>query len=123
MIMNGDLPLTSTDLSALDFDDSGLIPVVVQDEDSKEVLMVAWTNADALAKTFETGRMHYWSRSRGELWEKGATSKNIQILRTIHVDCDGDTLLAVVKQTGSGACHKGAWSCFAKALQGMSSED
>jgi phosphoribosyl-AMP cyclohydrolase / phosphoribosyl-ATP pyrophosphohydrolase len=99
------------DLDRLRFDEAGLIPVVVQEERSNVVLMVAWANREALALTLETGAMHYWSRSRSELWRKGATSGNTQALVSLHADCDADTLLARVRQTGP-ACHTGATSCF-----------
>lgn len=104
-------------LKAARFDAQGLIPVVVQDVASRDVLMHAWMSREALAETLETGRMCYWSRSRGELWRKGDTSGHVQHWEALYLDCDGDTLLAVVKQTGV-ACHTGEWSCFFKPLQG-----
>ena len=93
------------------YDASGLVPVVVQQWDSGEVLMVAWMDAEALRRTRETGRATYWSRSRGEYWVKGETSGNAQEVREIRVDCDGDTLLLLVDQTGV-ACHTGERTCF-----------
>lgn len=99
----------------LRFDERGLIPCVVQQEGTGEVLMVAWMNAESLAKTLETGTTWFWSRSRGELWNKGATSGNTQQLRRILVDCDADTLLAVVDSPGP-ACHTGNRSCFYREL-------
>lgn len=93
------------------YDADGLVPVVVQQWDSGEVLMVAWMDAEALRRTQETGRATYWSRSRGEYWVKGETSGNPQAVREIRVDCDGDTLLLLVDQTGV-ACHTGARTCF-----------
>ncbi len=99
------------DLDTLRFDDQGLIPVVAQDADSGAVLMVAWASRDALEATLRTGAMHYWSRSRGELWRKGATSGHAQALLSLHADCDGDTLLARVRQEGP-ACHTGEATCF-----------
>ena len=94
------------------YDADGLVPVVVQQWDSGEVLMVAWMNAEALRRTQETGRATYWSRSRQEYWVKGETSGNPQAVREIRVDCDGDTLLFRVEQEGGGACHTGEYSCF-----------
>ncbi|MFZ8979894.1 MAG: phosphoribosyl-AMP cyclohydrolase [Candidatus Nanopelagicales bacterium] len=93
------------------YDADGLVPVVVQQWDSGEVLMVAWMNAEALRRTQETGRATYWSRSRQEYWVKGETSGNPQAVREIRVDCDGDTLLLLVDQTGV-ACHTGSRTCF-----------
>jgi phosphoribosyl-ATP pyrophosphohydrolase/phosphoribosyl-AMP cyclohydrolase len=93
------------------FDDRGLIPVVIQDWTSGEVLTLAYANAEALARTRETGELHLWSRSRGELWHKGATSGNVQKVRALRLDCDGDALLALVEPAGP-ACHTGARTCF-----------
>ena len=93
------------------FDDRGLVPVVAQDARTGEVLMLAWANADALARTRETGRATYWSRSRAEYWRKGDTSGNVQHVREVRIDCDGDALLVVVDQVGP-ACHTGAHTCF-----------
>lgn len=100
----------------LKFDDRGLITTVVQDANTQAVLMVAWANAEALARTVETGEAHFWSRSRGELWHKGATSGNTMKIREIRVDCDADTLLYVVDPAGP-ACHTGAYSCFFRELE------
>lgn len=93
------------------YDDRGLVPVVVQQWDTGEVLMVAWMDAEALRRTRDTGRATYWSRSRQEYWVKGETSGNLQDVREIRVDCDGDTLLLLVDQHGV-ACHTGARTCF-----------
>ena len=93
------------------YDDRGLVPVVVQQWDTGEVLMVAWMDAEALRRTRDTGRATYWSRSRQEYWVKGETSGNLQDVREIRVDCDGDTLLLLVDQHGA-ACHTGARTCF-----------
>jgi len=101
----------------LDFGDDGLVPVVAQDADSGEVLMLAYATREAVARTRETGRAHYYSRSRDELWEKGATSGNTQSVDEVRVDCDGDALLYRVRQAG-GACHTGFRSCFHRALDG-----
>ena len=99
----------------LAFDERGLIPAVVQDATTGEVVMVAWMNAEALQLTQETGEAHFWSRSRQELWHKGATSGNVQYVREIWVDCDADVLLLKVKPAGP-ACHTGKRSCFYRRL-------
>ncbi|MEX2295529.1 MAG: bifunctional phosphoribosyl-AMP cyclohydrolase/phosphoribosyl-ATP diphosphatase HisIE [Gemmatimonadota bacterium] len=107
----------ATDLEGLTFDGAGLLPVVVQDAGSGDVLMVAWANREALEKTLATGDMHFWSRSRAALWRKGETSGNAQALASLHADCDGDTLLARVVPAGP-ACHTGERTCFGEgALQ------
>jgi len=93
------------------WDSNGLVPVVVQDALSKEVLMLAYMNKESLAKSLESGQTWFWSRSRGELWNKGATSGHTQQIVSLHYDCDGDTLLVKVIQKGP-ACHTGAYSCF-----------
>jgi phosphoribosyl-AMP cyclohydrolase / phosphoribosyl-ATP pyrophosphohydrolase len=93
------------------YDRDGLVPCVVQDWSSGEVLMLAYMNAQALARTRETGELHLWSRSRSEPWHKGATSGNTQSVRALRVDCDGDTVLALVEPAGP-ACHTGERSCF-----------
>ncbi|MDA4111910.1 MAG: phosphoribosyl-AMP cyclohydrolase [Thaumarchaeota archaeon] len=89
----------------------GLVPVVVQDQRTKDVLMVAYANKEALSLSFSTGLAHYWSRSRSSLWKKGETSGHVQKIKLIDTDCDNDTLLYVVEQIGV-ACHRGTWSCF-----------
>jgi phosphoribosyl-AMP cyclohydrolase len=89
----------------------GLVPVVVQDFETKDVLMLAYANREALGLSFETGVAHYFSRSRNSLWKKGETSGNVQKVRRIEKDCDSDALLYVVEQVGV-ACHRGTWSCF-----------
>ena len=96
---------------AVSFDVQGLVCAVAQQHDSGEVLMVAWMNRDALAETLASGRVCYWSRSRGKLWRKGETSGQTQKLVELRVDCDGDTLLLRVDQTGV-ACHTGRRACF-----------
>jgi phosphoribosyl-ATP pyrophosphohydrolase/phosphoribosyl-AMP cyclohydrolase len=93
------------------FDEQGLVPVVVQDWATGEVLTLAYTNAEALIRTRETGELHLWSRSRDELWHKGATSGNTQRVRELRLDCDGDALLALVEPNGP-ACHTGERTCF-----------
>jgi phosphoribosyl-ATP pyrophosphohydrolase/phosphoribosyl-AMP cyclohydrolase len=93
------------------FDERGLVPVVIQDWTTGEVLTLAYANAEALERTRATGELHLWSRSRGELWHKGATSGNVQRVRALRVDCDGDALLALVEPAGP-ACHTGERTCF-----------
>lgn len=100
----------------LRFDDRGLIPAVVQDATSGEVLMVAYMNQEALQRTIESGQAWFWSRSRQELWHKGATSGNVMAVREIWRDCDDDTLLLKVDPAGP-ACHTGQRSCFFRRLQ------
>jgi phosphoribosyl-AMP cyclohydrolase len=100
----------------LKFDANGLITAVVQDVASKEVLMVAWMNAESLQRTIETGETWFWSRSRAELWHKGETSSNIQKVVEMRYDCDGDTLLVLVNPAGP-ACHTGERSCFYRELK------
>ncbi len=102
---------TDTALATIQWNADGLVPVIVQQHDTGEVLMMAWMNRAALDETLATKRMCYWSRSRGSLWRKGETSGNTQKLISISVDCDGDTLLAKVDQTGV-ACHTGRRNCF-----------
>jgi phosphoribosyl-ATP pyrophosphohydrolase/phosphoribosyl-AMP cyclohydrolase len=103
-------------LERLRFGPDGLIPAIAQDWLDGAVLMVAWMNRRALEATLATGEVHYWSRSRGELWHKGATSGHTQILRGLRVDCDADVLLLTIEQTGDVACHTGARSCFFTAV-------
>ncbi len=93
------------------FDDKGLVTAVAQDAANGAVLMVAWMNREALEKTLATSDVHYWSRSRGRLWRKGETSGHTQKLEELYIDCDGDTLLLKVEQTGP-ACHTGEKTCF-----------
>ncbi len=97
------------------WDVRGLVPVVVQDATTGDMLMLAYANSDALQRTVDTGEAWFWSRSRGELWPKGATSGNVQTVVEIRIDCDGDTLLYRVLPTGP-ACHTGARSCFYRTL-------
>ena len=99
------------------FDDKGLVPVVVQDIKTHTVLMMAYMNAESLQKTLESGDMWYYSRSRQKLWRKGETSGHIQKLHELKIDCDMDTLLALVSQEGP-ACHTGHYSCFSESLYG-----
>lgn len=99
------------------YNDDGLIPAIAQDHKTGQVLMMAWMNEQALQKTLETGQAHYWSRSRNELWHKGATSGHTQTVKEIRVDCDQDTLLLLIDQTGDAACHTGRKSCFYRLLE------
>ncbi|WP_340119752.1 phosphoribosyl-AMP cyclohydrolase [Pelagibius sp. 7325] len=108
-------PLPAALEEAVAFDGRGLVCAVAQQHDSGEVLMVAWMNRAALAETLATGKVCYWSRSRGKLWRKGETSGQTQALVELRVDCDGDTLLLRVDQKGV-ACHTGRRSCFYRAL-------
>ncbi len=101
----------SFDPSTLVYDNKGLIPCIAQQEGTGEVLMMAWMNADAVAKTLETGKVTYWSRSRQAFWIKGETSGHTQALVDLRVDCDRDCLLAIVRQEGP-ACHTNRRSCF-----------
>jgi phosphoribosyl-AMP cyclohydrolase len=98
---------------ALDFEKgNGILPAIVQDYKSGKVLMLAFMNREAWQLTLQTGEAHYWSRSRRELWHKGLTSGNIQIVKEVFVDCDHDTILLKVEQVGGAACHLGYESCF-----------
>ncbi len=99
------------DLSDVHYDDQGLVPAIAQDADTGDVLMLAYMNAESLRRTLETGAMTYWSRSRQEFWVKGMSSGNKQKVVEFRMDCDGDTLLFKVQQTGA-ACHTGYRSCF-----------
>ena len=103
-------------LTGIRFDDNGLIPAIVQDAETKDVLMMAYMNSDSLGLTIQTGETWFWSRSRSELWNKGKTSGNIQHVVDIRVDCDADTLLILVNPAGP-ACHTGERSCFYKDLK------
>jgi phosphoribosyl-AMP cyclohydrolase len=102
---------TAAVLARVRFDAAGLLPAVIQQHDSREVLMVGWMNAEALERTLTEGRVTFWSRSRQEFWRKGDTSGHVQFVRGAALDCDGDTLLVQVEQVGV-ACHTGARSCF-----------
>jgi len=103
-------------MAAVSFDEHGLVPAVVQEVGSGEVLMLAWMNESSLRRTLETGRTWFWSRSRQEYWCKGETSGDRQWVREVRYDCDGDTLLVKVDQEGRGACHTGEHSCFFRAF-------
>lgn len=103
-------------IHSLKFDQHGLVPVVAQDAATGDLLMLAYANQEALVRTQETGRAHYWSRSRARLWQKGETSGNVQEVLEMRVDCDGDAVLYRVRQTGP-ACHTGERSCFHRAAE------
>ena len=107
---------TEAELAGVQYDADGLVPAIVQEHGSGEVLMFAWMNEAALRRTLETGRMWYWSRSRQEYWCKGETSGDRQYVRDARYDCDVDALLFVVEQEGRGACHTGEHSCFFRAF-------
>ena len=96
----------------------GLVPVIVQDDQTGEVLMLAYMNEEAFDETMRTGRACYYSRSRGRLWRKGEESGHVQHVRAVYVDCDADTLLLRVEQVGGAACHKGYRSCFYRKYEG-----
>ncbi len=104
-------------LKELSFDEYGLVTAVAQQHDTGEVLMLAWMNREALERTLATGRVHYWSRSRQQLWRKGEQSGQVQRLIELRVDCDGDAVLLLVDQRGV-ACHTGRRSCFFRAARG-----
>lgn len=107
-----ELSLPLADLAdSIKWDENGLVPAIVQDVDTKEVLTLAYVNRESLGKSVETGQTWFWSRSRAELWNKGATSGNTQQIISMRYDCDGDTLLFLVDRKGP-ACHTGAESCF-----------
>lgn len=99
-------------LDELTWDDNGLIPAIAQDAETGDVLMFAWMNRDALARTAETGEAVYFSRSRGKLWHKGEESGHTQKVREIRIDCDNDVVLLKIEQVGGIACHTGRRSCF-----------
>lgn len=111
--MNAD----ETNELTLKFDDKGLIAAIAQDYETNEILMLAWMNEEALSKTLQTSEAHYWSRSRQELWHKGATSGNVQHVHDILIDCDQDAVIIKVNQSGDGACHTGRPSCFYRRIK------
>ncbi|WP_456405341.1 phosphoribosyl-AMP cyclohydrolase [Thiolapillus sp.] len=113
---DGSVPLRQA-LDEIPWNADGLIPAIAQQYDTKEVLMLAWMNREALQETLENGRVCYWSRSRQQLWRKGESSGQVQELREARFDCDGDTLLLLVDQTGP-ACHTGRRDCFYNLVQG-----
>jgi phosphoribosyl-AMP cyclohydrolase/phosphoribosyl-ATP pyrophosphohydrolase/phosphoribosyl-AMP cyclohydrolase len=110
------VPVRDADLARVRYNDDGLVAAIVQDVDTRAVLMMAWMNAETLRMSLEQGRTVFWSRSRQEVWRKGDTSGDRQFIRSAHVDCDGDTLLFLVEQEGNGACHTGSYTCFFRAF-------
>ncbi len=96
---------------------NNLVPCIAQDAESGEVLMMAYMNEESWNKTLETGEVHYWSRSRAELWHKGGTSGHVQKVHSIRLDCDSDTVLVLIEQVGGAACHKGYRSCFYREIK------
>ena len=112
------IPATAEDLASVSYNADGLVPAIVQEHRTGEVLMMAWMNEETLRETLETGRTVFWSRSRQARWRKGDTSGDRQFVRAAYYDCDGDTLLFVVEQEGAGACHTGNRSCFFRSFGG-----
>jgi phosphoribosyl-AMP cyclohydrolase len=110
------IPVTDEQLDQVRYGADGLVPAIVQDRTTGEVLMMAWMNAETLRLTLAEGRTVFWSRSRQEVWRKGETSGEVQLVRQAFYDCDGDVLLFVVDQQGGGACHTGNRSCFHRAF-------
>jgi phosphoribosyl-AMP cyclohydrolase len=106
------ISVTEQELAQVTYNADGLVPAIVQEHGTGQVLMMAWMNEESLRRTLDTGRTWFWSRSRQEFWCKGETSGDRQWLRQAYYDCDGDTLLLVVEQEGKGACHTGAHICF-----------
>ena len=106
-------PLLELPVMEISYDDNGLVPVVAQDARTGEVLMLAWANSEAMELTASTGDLHLWSRSRREIWRKGATSGSVMKVQALRTDCDGDAVIALVEPAGP-ACHTGARSCFAQ---------
>jgi len=107
---------TSEELDAVKYDENGLVPVIVQEASTRDVLMVCWTNRELLERTLQTGRTWFWSRSRQEEWCKGESSGDRQFVRDAFYDCDMDVVLLLVEQEGAGACHTGNRSCFFRAF-------
>ena len=107
--MSLDLPAWLDDIR---YNEQGLVPCIVQDQTTAEVLMMAWMNHESVVRTLQSGVTWFWSRSRNELWNKGATSGDLQHVASLHLDCDGDTLLCIVRQTGDGACHLKTPTCW-----------
>ena len=106
------IAVNADELALVTYDANGLVPAIVQDAETRAVLMMAWMNAETLRMSLEQGRTVFWSRSRQEVWRKGDTSGDRQFIREAYYDCDGDTLLFLVEQEGAGACHTGEYSCF-----------
>jgi len=112
------IEVRTEDLEQIRYDADGLVPAIVQDAETRAVLMMAWMNAETLRMSLEQGRTVFWSRSRQEVWRKGDTSGDRQFIRRAWYDCDGDTLLFEVEQEGRGACHTGEYSCFFRDFGG-----
>lgn len=110
------IAVRDADLEQVRYTSDGLVAAIVQDVDTRAVLMMAWMTAETLRMSLEQGRTVFWSRSRQEVWRKGDTSGDRQFIRSAHYDCDGDTLLFLVEQEGKGACHTGSYSCFYRAF-------
>ena len=110
------IAVDDADLRQIKFNADGLVPAIVQEQGTGQVLTLAWMDAEALRRTLSTGRSWFWSRSRKEYWRKGDTSGDRQWVREAYYDCDGDALLIVVEQEGRGACHTGEHSCFFRAF-------
>ncbi len=110
------IDVNEDELAQVTYNADGLVPVIVQEDGTGQILMLAWMNDESLRKTLETGRTWFWSRSRQEYWCKGETSGDEQYVRSASYDCDGDTLLFVVEQEGKGACHTGEYSCFFRSF-------
>lgn len=110
------------DISKLKYDSSGLIPAIVQEADTGEVMMMAYMNQASLKMTIESGYTHFWSRSRKKFWKKGETSGNVQEVKEVLYDCDMDTLLIKIKQHGSCACHTGERTCFFRRIGDLEGE-
>ncbi|MCG3179703.1 MAG: Phosphoribosyl-AMP cyclohydrolase [Phycisphaerae bacterium] len=108
------MKLSEEAIGQIKFNEQGLVPAIVQDAENGQVLMMAWMNADSIRDTVRTGKTHFWSRSRKKYWMKGESSGHVQEVVSLHVDCDGDTLLVRARQTGA-ACHEGYRSCFFRA--------
>lgn len=117
------MPLSPDQQAELLLDDDGLVPAVVQQHDTGEVLMVAWMDLEAIDRTIDTGDTWFWSRSRGEYWHKGETSGNTQRVVQVRVDCDGDVLLVLVDQGAGVACHTGERTCFHRRLDDLGDTD
>ncbi len=115
------VPIRAEDLANVTYNADGLVPVIVQEQDSGQVLMLAWMNEATLRRTLDEGRTVFWSRSRQEEWRKGDSSGDRQFVREAYYDCDGDALLFVVEQEGRGACHTGERSCFYRSFGSGSS--
>lgn len=114
--MSAAIDASEDQLAQVTYNQDGLVPAIVQEDGTGEVLMMAWMNAESLRLTLAEGRTVFWSRSRQELWRKGETSGEVQLVRQAYYDCDGDTLLFRVEQQGGGACHTGERTCFFRAF-------